>query len=229
MRASYIIEYRYSGFPRTYFKNEFWRGAKRYKFCKPQFRYVPHLTLAGPINVLFERSLIKKIEKVVYKHAPLIHKPGNLIHTGKYRHFETPEGKHVIYVDIIPPKQLVKLKTELEEVMGASWFTKIKTYATPLWHTTLWLAPAHNRRKVTASHSIWRWARHRKPQEMKFILDRVALIKKGRIVCEFDLVNKKTLSRMEALDNNARYDSYMKIKNELEEAGEHFEYKSNPC
>ena len=71
---------------------------------------------------------------------------------------------------------------------------------------------------------IWQELKEKRPQEMSFIIDRITLIKNGLILREFDLVNNLTLSRIESLDNNRRYNSYLELKAKLEAKEEKFKF-----
>ncbi len=221
--ASYLLEFRFAGYPNRYIREQH-EYLKRHVglFSHPKYRFVPHITIVAPISTVFESRLIKKIERVLYKHSPQLQEPGHLIRSGKYTTFTTLENHQVLAIDILPPKIVEKIRRELEEDINGMWFTKCITYEKNVWHTTITIC---KNRSVADHHQfgkLWAYAQHHPPQELRFILDRVTLLKNMRILKEFDLLNEKTLSRDEALDNNLRYASYQKVKKILDAKGERF-------
>lgn len=113
------------------------------------------------------------------------------------------------------------MKEEIEKELIAAKDMELVVYDDPVWHTTIW----NMKNNKYKDNDKFEDARNHleNPQLMKFILDRVSLIKNGIILREYDLVNNQVLSRTEALDNNIRYHDYMKLKKKLEDKGENFE------
>jgi len=221
--GSYLLEYRHSGYPRKYFLNRFAEIKRRYRIVHSRYHYVPHITIAGPISTKNERGLIRVIEHIIFSHSHKFHEPGNLIRTGKYIKFDTAIGGKVLGIEVVPPKSLVELKNELELAINHVQDSQCQTYKKNIWHTTLWNMKNNDNFNEHKFQKIWKNTSG-SPQEMKFIFDRVTLLKDAKILKEFDLVNLKTHSRTKSLDNNLRYKSYIKIKTELESKGESFEY-----
>jgi len=221
----YLLEFRYSGYPWNYFRNIHNDINRRFgKIGHSKSRYVPHITVAGPFKILFQGSLIKKIENIFETYTESIRKPGSLVKTGKYMKWNTTDGKTVIAVRIYPPNILKQIKNELETTIQKGWFSKCITYPDPLWHTTVAITRRNNHYDKAKIQKAWNFIKNHPPQNMKFILDRVTLLKNREILREFDLINGETLDREESLDNNKRKADYLKLKKELIEKGEEFQY-----
>ncbi len=221
---SYLLEYRFSGYPRQYFLDQYKHIKYGFAVGKYNYHFVPHITIAGPIKAIFQRSLINMVEKVIFKYAKSIHEKGNLVGTGNYTFFSTNDGRNAIAVEIIPPKPLREMKLELEKVTNQFLLSKCTTYDEELWHSTLLLARKNNNFDNEKIKKIWWEVKEYKPQQMQFILDRITLMKNKQILKEFDLVNETILEREESLDNQKRYNSYLEIKRKLEAKGENFKY-----
>ncbi|MBT4717502.1 hypothetical protein HOB85_06060, partial [Candidatus Woesearchaeota archaeon] len=217
---SIILEYRYSGYPRKYIKDRYDDLQRSYGLGHPKYHYVPHITIAGPMIASNERKLIKELEKVIFKNAPLFHEPGNLIGSGKYITFPTQTGGRVLAFAVRPPQSLIDLKREIETHLNSVKGIKCRLYRDEIWHTTLLIIKDIHKLQDKFS-KIWKELKD-SPQEMRFILDRISLIKNRQILKEFDLVTQKTHSRLKALDNSKRCTSYLELKKELESKGEIF-------
>ena len=220
---NYLLEYRFSGYPRKYFKEIHSSLQKRYSISHRNYHYVPHITIAGPIITKNENDLIDILEKIIFKYAHFFHEKNNLIRTEKFIKFDTDEGE-ILAVQVIPPFSLINLKRELEKVLSSKKNITCKTYEVPIWHTTIWNVKHSFRDNKDKIKIISDDLCSMKIQEMSFILDRISLIKNKKILKEFDLVNLKTLDRFESLNNAKRYSSYLKIKEELEKKGEKFKF-----
>jgi len=205
---SYLLEFRYSGYPKKYILDRYFELKRAYRITHPQHHYVPHITIAGPIVTNHERELTKEIQRIIFRNAHHFHEPGNLIQTGKF---------------INPPQSLLNLKREIESTINTKTDFKCQVYRKDIWHTTLWNMKKNRFTSEKQFSKVWHNLENA-PQEMKFILDRLTLIKNGRILEEYDLIDKTTLSRLESLNNSKRYSSYLKMKAKLESLGESFKF-----
>lgn len=222
---SYILEYRYSGYPRSYFLNQYF-GLKRSYGISTKYRCVPHLTIVGPIRTRSEEQMIESITKILSANSHHFHKKGNLVGTDDFIRFHTPENCQVLAIEITPPERLKSIKTQIERTLEQEGHSDCVKYDKSIWHTTLWKTRRGSVYDETLMTRIWNELRHHRPQQMKFILDRLTLVKNGRILFEFDLVNNVILDRLESLDNDKRHRSYLKMKKELESKGESFRFST---
>src|SRR3989344_838598 len=220
---SYLLEYRYSGYPRKYILDRYFELKRAYRITHPRYYYVPHFTIAGPIVTSHENELIKDIQEIIFRNAHQFHEPGNLIGTGKFITFETDVGGQVLAIEIKPPQALVNLKNEIESRLNTNTIFKCQAYKKVIWHTTLWNMKHNAHENKDKFQRVWSNLEN-SPQEMKFILDRITLLKNEIILNEFDLVELKSYSRIESRDNNKRYKSYQKLKAELQSKGESFKF-----
>ncbi len=129
----------------------------------------------------------------------------------------------ILAIKINPPQSLLNLKKEIESTINTNTDFKCQVYRKNIWHTTLWNMKKNRFTSEEKFSRVWHNLENA-PQEMKFILDRLTLIKNGRILEEYDLIDKTTLSRIESLNNSRRYSSYLKMKAKLESLGESFKF-----
>ena len=221
---TYLIEFRFSGYPYTYLKRMRYDLNNRFGFNSyHRKRFVPHITIIPPITLyLFKRRYIKKIRRIIISYADKIHQKGELIKTGKPIFFDTPEGAKVLALEIKPTETLQDMADELQKTINEGRFSKCITYPENLWHATI--AISRNPQYHTRLREAYYYLKERPPQRMKFILDRITILKKGQILNEIDLTDKQILKRREALDRTKRRSQYLKLKEELKTKGEIFEY-----
>lgn len=222
---SYLLEYRYSGYPKKYILDRYFEFQRAYKIAHPKAHYVPHVTIAGPIVTNYESELIKKVREIIFRNAHHFHGPGNLVGTGKFITFDTELEGQILAIEIKPPKSLVNLKKEIESNLNMNADFKCRVYEKEIWHTTLWNMKKNAHANKEKFQKMWHNLENR-PQEMKFALDRITLVKNGIILTEFDLVELKSLNRTESLNDDRRYESYLRLKAELESKGESFKFSN---
>jgi 2'-5' RNA ligase len=194
----YLIEFRFFGYARRYI-NEINREISR-KFhirCSE----IPHITLAGPFTLSrkpFPLNLFLKgaTEDRLVEEFTEVMKGGPSLITFKLKNFNSFPDTKVVYVDIEPSENLKQLRFELYKHLEK--FCKLKKYDKASkddfkFHATLAM-------KIPSSKfdSVWEYLKNNKPKEINQHLLRVALIRNQQILCEYDLIQKRLLSRMEA-------------------------------
>jgi len=217
----YLLEYRYSGYPKSYILDIYSELQRAYRIHHPNYHYVPHLSVAGPIETNNEKDLVDEIRRIIHGDTHHFNVPGNLIQTGKLIKFETEDGGQVLGIEVKPPRPLIELKKKIELDLGKKFSLKI--YKKEIWHTTIWNMKSNYFSNKEKFLSVWH-SLENNPQEMKFILDRITLIKNGKILEEYDLFHKEVLTRIESLNNSRRYDTYLKMKAHLQSQGESFKF-----
>ncbi|MBI2576865.1 hypothetical protein HYV84_06620 [Candidatus Woesearchaeota archaeon] len=173
---SYLIEYRHSGYPKKYFLNRYFELKKAYRITPHAHRYVPHITIVRLIETSQEQRLINCIGEVIFRNAHFFHEPGNLVSTGKYIRFDTEVGGKVLAIEVKPPKTLENLKKEIESTLNSIQDIKCQVYKKEVWHTTIWNMKRDIYSRNDKFQQVWNTLKNH-PQEMRFILDRITLMK----------------------------------------------------
>jgi len=186
----YFIEFRFQGYARKYLKRSIFDVARRFHVKGvTRKRPVPHITLVGPFETRKLKRVIMDVESVAKKYNLVNFK---LIGFG---YFDNPGGK-VIYADIEPSKELEELRWELAKELRK--YVRLKEGDRRerfSFHATIAFKDIDGK-----FSKIWSYLKHKEKPNINQHLLRITIIGNGgRIVCEYDLMLKRLLSRREAL------------------------------
>ena len=207
----YLIEIRFSGYVKDSIK-ELKDGISR-NFHVTRKKIIPHITLVGPLSTNDEKRLIQEVVKIA-KNYKLIK-----LKLDGFGHF----GNDVIYVKIKPSDELEQLRVnlvdELDEFCNLSDFDKKSDFT---YHTTIVLHNiGHKFNKIWDYVQTWKI-----PEIEQYVLRITILNERRKILKEYDLILKKTLSRSQALDKKIFHKSIkelQKIREKLEKGGKESE------
>ena len=161
-------------------------------------RPVPHISLFGPFNTKSVRDVIQIMKRVGSNYSSLEYEISGF---GYFQHthwsFIIPRTKkNVIHLKIILAPDFQKFRDELAKELipkTKSQDVKIDSITGFIPHATLAMKDIHQK-----FDDIWDYLKMYNVQT-KGVCYRVTLVKKGVIVCEYDLVQKRILNRREAL------------------------------
>lgn len=187
--TDYRIEYRFHGYAKQYAKNIIFDVAKRFSVeGVTRNRPVPHITLFGPFAIKNERKMISEVINAC-KNYDLV--PFNVKGFG---HFNNPKNK-VIYLDIEPSAQLQDLRrdiaTRLSKLTSTKEFDRDFDFK---FHATVAFKDIDNK-----FEKIWKYIKKTAEPNIHQHICRVTIIKRQKILCEYDLMQKKLLNRSRAL------------------------------
>jgi len=187
----YLIENRIYGFAKQYARSLIWHIAKKFKVRgRIRQRPVPHMSLVGGFEAHKINEVISKMKDVCMHYDPIpLQIKGIDFMTSK-------DGYKVMYLNVTAPEALKKLRWELIE--------QIRPYAKLKWH---------DKKKDTVFHitiafkdidkkyrEIKRYVKNLETVEINTTMFRITLIQKQRIKYEYDLLEKRLLTRRQALD-----------------------------
>ncbi len=188
--AGFLVEFRMHGYAKKYAKELIYSVAKEHGVKGvTRKKVVPHICLYGPGRILDIRKVIKIIETVGRKYTLV---PFEI---KGFWYFKT-ESK-VIYLDVEPSQELESLRWELSQELRKisscqPWDSEKKHH----FHSTIAFKDIDNKFR-----DIWLDLQDRKEPHIKQYLTRITVVGKGRrIVCEYDLILKKLLTRRESLN-----------------------------
>jgi len=215
--SHYLIEFRFSGYAKRYLKQIIFEVAKKFRVRgNIKRRVVPHVTLFGPFTTTDESKVVSTFLAVCRRH-PLIN--------FKIKGFGNFDKK-VIFINIIPSEELKKFRIELsKELTKLSKFLIFKIVKTEgisdyeenyPFHATIAFKDIQHK-----FDSIFHYLKNKNIPQINQKLLRVTLLKNGRILYEYDFVQRKLLTREEALNrdvwrktiellNNGRYTQKIK-------------------
>lgn len=201
----YLIEFRFQGYAKRYLKRSIFEVARRFHVNGvTRKRPVPHITLAGPFETKNIGRVITDVESVAKNY--------NLVNfkLRGFGYFNNPEGK-VIYAGIEPSKELEELRWELAkrlmkyvELKGGDKNKKFSFHAT--------IAFKDIDRKFS---DIWRYLKSKEEPYINQYLLRIAILRNGKIMYEYDLMLKRLLNRREALSNRIWKKTILRFKMKL--------------
>lgn len=152
-------------------------------------------TIFGPFTTIDERKVVSTFLTISKKHHLI---PFKLKGFGNF-------GNRVIFVDIIPSEELKKFRKELAneliKLRNFLIFKTIKTigvsdYEEPYpFHATIAFKDIQNK-----FSSILHYLKNQKTPHIEQKLLRITLLKNGRILYEYDFLQKRLLNRNEALN-----------------------------
>jgi len=117
MAVSFLVEFRLQGYAKTYAK---WTSARTLQEAEKlgvkrlkQPRFVSHVTLFGPAETNNLGQVIKEVERIGRRYAPVY------FQLGGFDRFQMPDANW-LYLDIQPSSDLEKLRNELAQSLRRS-------------------------------------------------------------------------------------------------------------
>jgi 2'-5' RNA ligase len=186
--TSFYVDFRLSGYAKTHARNLIWDVSKRFRVNgMTRRRPVPHVTLYDTSTARDMRDVVHAVEKVGRRYTLV---PFTI------RGFDRFPNKRVIYLDIKASQTMKQLRAELARELNS--LTTSRPQSTDLeyrFHATIAFKDLGNK-----FEPIWDYISTRQQPDIDQHLLRIAVLGKGsKIVCEYDLVLKRTLSRRQAL------------------------------
>ena len=207
----YLIEFRFqSKRIRTYLQSMIY-GINR-KFGVGKKKHIPHITLVGPLTTNNEKRLISDFTRICSE-TPLMKFKG--------KGFGTFDSNKVVYLNIAPSEKLnefrIKLSDSLREYCKLQSQDKRKDKDKFGYHSTL--AMKLNPREF---NSIKNYIKNKPAPEFTQIVMRITLLRDGRILREYDFLQRKILNRRQALNKHITKRSKILLKEFMNE-----KYNSN--
>lgn len=199
----YLIEFRFSGKAKKYLKDLIYDVSNRFDVMgATRKKPVPHISLAGPLYTTDERRLIKEVFDVVKKYDIVTF---SLDGFGKFGNWLS--GNRVIKVNIEPSKELEEIRLEvakrLKEFCKMTEYDNKKNFK---FHATIAFKDIDRK-----FGDIWDYIQKLEPPKIDQTVLRITIVKNQKILCEYDLMLKRKLSRLQALDR----DTFRKTLNVL--------------
>ncbi|MFC1900359.1 2'-5' RNA ligase family protein [Chloroflexota bacterium] len=186
---SFFVEFRMHGYAREYAKDVIFSVSKKFGVKGvTRKRVVPHISLYGPGETTHLKEIISTVEKVGRKYTLVPFKIKGFGYFDKI--------PKVIYFDISPSLELQDLRWELsQELRKVSTCQPWDGQRNHSFHATIAF------RDIDAKFNrIWSYIKSREEPNINQNLLRITVLgTRGRIICEYDLVLKRLLSRREAL------------------------------
>ena len=191
--SKYLIEFRFHGYTKKKIRELRETIAKNHGAQIGKRKEVPHITLVGPCRTKDGKKLIREVQSVVEKHDIV---PFRLDGFGMF------EGR-AVYVKIAPSSELIEMRNEIVKRLEGFCSLQNHDHAPYKAHATL-VMNTHFHRNVDIRlkfDSIMKFLESWKIPEIRQNVLRITILGgDSKIVCEYDLMLKKMLSRREALN-----------------------------
>ncbi|MDW7776809.1 MAG: 2'-5' RNA ligase family protein [Methanosarcinales archaeon] len=187
-----MIEFRLHGYAKKYAKHLIYDVARKFNVKGvTRKRAVPHITLYGPFQTNDERRLVSEIIAIGQRYdlVPFEVKGFN---------FFNNKNNKVIYLDIEPSEELTCLRRDI--ALNLLKFTKTKPFdSNPnfVFHATVAFKDIDYK-----FDRIWNYISQKQELCINQYLLRITIIKNGKILYEYDLFQKRLLSRRQALNKS---------------------------
>lgn len=203
--AQYLIEFRFqSKRIQTYLKGMIYGINKRFGVGKR--KHVPHITLVGPITTSNERRLIADFARICSK-TELMKFRGN--------GFGTFDNNRVVFVNIGASEKLNEFRINLVEALRSYCNLQSQDKKKEIdrfgYHSTLAMKLDQNE-----FNSIKNYIKNKPVPNFTQIVMRVTLLKNGRILREYDFLQRKLLNRRLALNKHITRRSKTLLKDFME-------------
>ena len=190
--AQYLIEFRFQSKKAKDYLKEMASKINR-KFRVGRKRHIPHISLVGPIETNEENRLLSDFVGICS-----VTKVMKFTVNG----FGTFDNKRVVFVDIKASHTLNDFRNNL--VNGLKKYCKLQPHDLRAekegfgYHSTLAM-----KLDQWDFEAIKQYINSKPKPEFKQIIMRVTLLKEGRILRDYDFMQRKALTRTEALDKAA--------------------------
>lgn len=189
--AHYLIEFRFQSKRIRIYLTSMIYGINR-KFSVGKRKHVPHITLVGPIETNNERRLIFDFARICFQ-TKLMKFKGN--------GFGTFDNNRVVFVNIIPNERFNEFRVNLSKTLKE--YCKLPTHNKREekdrfgYHSTLAMKLNQNE-----FDSIKNYIKNKPAPDFTQIVMRVTLLKGGRILREYDFLQRRLLNRRQALNKH---------------------------
>jgi 2'-5' RNA ligase len=212
--ANYLIEFRLHGYAKKYIKGLIYEVARKFRVRGvTRKRPVPHITLFGPFTTRYEKRMIVEVANVGRKYFLVPFRVKG------FNYFDNETNK-TIYIDIGFSEKLEQIRWEIAERLLKITQTKSvhdvkKNYS---FHSTIAFRDIDRR-----FPKIWEYIKSKEEPNINQYLLRITILKNGKILHEYDLMQKRLLSRKEALDRIIWNRTITILKDAVKEFGEEIE------
>ena len=202
----YLLEFRLSGSARKYVKDIVFDVARKFDVSGvTRNRVVPHVTMIGPIKTIYEKKLIHEIIETCMKYDLMTIKFSGFTSFGNWL-----RGNRVLAIKIEQSNELELLRSEL--LGKLSGFCQLYKFDTRKWKPHATIAFKDINKKFG---QIKTYLENRSCPEIHHYVLRITLLKNARILCEYDFLQQRTLTRLEALNRETKKITITLLKKRL--------------
>ena len=207
----YMIEFRFHGYTNEYAERLIYEVARKFRIKGiTRKKAVPHITLFGPFTTSYEKRMVSEVINIAEKYTLVPFKV-------KGFNFVDNATNKVIYLDTEPSEELKQLRFELSNRLRKITNTKSsqdrKSKNKFHFHAPITFEDIDKK-----FDQIWSYLK--KKEEMNIDINqyilRITILKDGKFLCEYDLLLKRRLNRIQALSKHIYRQTIDTLKKEQE-------------
>ena len=212
----YTIEFRLHGSAKKYAKRLIYEASRKFRI-KGVIRKKPylHITLFGPFTTRNEEKMVSEVINVAKKHTLVPFKVKG------FNFFDNATNK-VIYLDIEPSEEMKQLRYEMSNRLRKITNTKSSQDRKNKnkFHFHAPIAFKDIDKKFTQIQSYltkkeWNYQKKQEEPDINQYLLRINILKGGRLLCEYDLLQKRRLNRIQALSKHIHKKTINMLKKQI--------------
>jgi len=189
--ASYLIEFRLRGFAKRYSQRLIQEIVRKFR-VKGMKDKVSHITLYGSFTTNNEKKMVSEVLTLCRKYDRIYFSIKGI------NYFDNFSNK-VIYLDITPSEEFKRFRFELASKLRGITSTSSKEDSKNKedfkFHSTIAFKDIDSKLRQILNH-----LKNKKHPNMRQTLLRVTILKNGRILNEYDFLQKQLLNRKQSLN-----------------------------
>jgi 2'-5' RNA ligase len=205
---NYLLEFRLSGTAKKYVKQIAFDVSREFGVQGlTKNRVVPHISLIGPITTNNERKLVHEVIETCREFDQMTIKFDGFTSFGNWLF-----GNRVLAVKIKPSNDLELLRSEI--VKKISEFCQLSKFDFKEWkpHATIAFKDIDKKFK-----QIKVFLENRNCPEIRHYVIRVTLLRNAKILTEYDFLQRRPLTRFEALNREVKRKTIMLLKKRIDD------------
>ena len=221
--TQYTIEFRLQGYAKKHAKRLIYEAAKKFRIkgATRKKTYL-HITLFGPFTTRYEEKMVSEVINVAKKFTLVPFKVKG------FNFFDNATNK-AIYLDIEPSEELKQLRYELSNRLRKITNTKSsqdrKNKNAFHFHAPISFKDIDKKFDQIQSHLTkieWNYRKKMEEPDINQYLLRINILKGGRLLCEYDILQKRRLNRIQALSKHIHKQTINMLKKQIapEKSGE---------
>jgi 2'-5' RNA ligase len=209
--ADYTIEFRFHGYTNKYAERLIYEVARKFRIKGiTRKKAVPHITLFGPFTTSYEKRMISEVINIAEKYTLVPFKV-------KGFNFVDNATNKVIYLDTEPSEELKQLRFELSNRLRKITNTK-SSQDRKSKNKFHFHAPIAFKDIDKKFDQVWSYLKEKEEMNIDInqYLLRITILKDERFLCEYDLLLKRRLNRIQALSKHIYRQTIDTLKEEQE-------------
>lgn len=201
--AHYLIEFRLRGFAKRYAQELIREIARKFRVRGMKDK-VSHITLYGPFTTNNERRMVSEVLNLCRRHNRIYFSIKGV------DYFNNPVNK-VVYLDIAPSEELkgfrFELASKLRDITSTDSKEDSRNKEDFKFHSTIAFKDIDYKLKQISDH-----LKNKKHPNIRQTLLRVTILRNGKILNEYDFLQRKLFNRGQALNKKIWQRTIMLLK-----------------